>query len=184
MREILFTGFFCFMPQTAEKTDYLEESVATGYINFAPQSLAQSPADRELPKFDARAVAVMRNDSEVHASVEFLVDALFSDGVQFSGAIFEGEAEYEQAEEIKDFVFRALLESPQTQFLPVMKELARGAAHHGHKVAEIVLRLEEMGTDKGKLVLDKLKVKPNKATAFVVDEFYNVLGLVGVRKGQ
>lgn len=172
------------MPQTAEKIEYLEESVATGRINFAPQSLAQSPTDNELPKFDARAIAVMRNDSELHASVEFLIDALFSDGVQLSGAIFEGEPEYEAAEEIKDFVSRALLESPQTQFLPVMKELARGAVYYGHKVAEIVLRLEETGADKGKLVLDKLKVKPNKATAFVVDEFYNVIGLVGVRKGQ
>jgi hypothetical protein len=175
---------FFFLMQTAEKLNYQEESVSTGYINFAPQSLPQTPTDRELPKFDARAVAVMRNDSEVHASVEFLVDALFSDNIQFSGAIFEGEKDFEQAEEIKNFISRALLESPQTQFLPVMKELARGAIYNGHKVAEIVLRLEETGTDSGKLVLDKLKVKPTKATAFVVDEFFNVLGLVGVRKGQ
>lgn len=172
------------MPQTAQQPDYQTESVSAGRVSFGTQSLAPQNFDRDLPKFDALAVRAMRRDAEVHAAVEFLVDAILSDGITFTGAQFEGDAEFEQAEEIKSFIERCLMEAPTTSFIPTLKELIRGAIYNGHKVAEIVTRLEQYGDDKGREVLDRLKIKPNKATAFVVDEFYNVLGLIGISKNQ
>lgn len=174
------------MARTARKTkpaEFQDESVSTGRVVFGSETLPQTTRDRQLPAFDQEAARAMRFDSEVHAAVEFVMDAILADGLETVAAAFETDPEFELAEEISGFVRRNFLESCKF-FLRTYKAQMRGAFRHGHKVAEVVLRLEKQGVDSGKLVLDRLKVKPNRSTAFAVDEFYNVLGLVGIRKGQ
>jgi len=174
------------MAKTAKKLkpdEFQDESVSTGRVVFSSQSLPQNPRDEQLPKFTSKTARWMQKDAEVHAATEFVLDALLSDGIETVTAVFEGDKEFDQAEEISAFIRRNLLETCQS-FNRSYKELCRGAFSFGHKIGEIVLRLEKQGVDSGKLVLDRLKVKPNRSTAFVVDEFYNVLGLVAVRRGQ
>lgn len=174
------------MAKTAQKLkpdEFQDESVSTGRVWNGSDRLYGESFDRHLPRFNSEAARWMKKDAEVHASSEFVLDALLSDGIETVTAVFEGDPEFDLAEEISAFVRRNLLETCRN-FLRTYKELKRGAYHFGHKVGEIVLRLENGGQDAGKFVLDKVQVKPNDATAFVVDEFYNVLGLVAIRSGQ
>ncbi len=163
---------------------FTEESVSTGRGGYLSAPLSTHVFDYELPRFNNEAKRLMRTDAEVHAAVEFLIDAIFSDGIQLVGAQFEQDPEFDESEAIKSFIERCFFEAPRTPLLPTLKELARGAVYFGHKVAELVARIEESGVDERKTVLDLMKVKPNAAVAFVIDEFYNTLGLVALYKGR
>lgn len=166
-------------PIKPKERDFAEESVSAGRLSFSAEALNPQTVAYELSLFNHQMARLMRFDAEVHAAIEFLVDAILSDGIGFVGAAFEDNPEFALSEEIKDFVYRCLVESPQTPFLPTLKELVRGAITFGHKTAEIVMRAEKQGIDRGKRVLDRLKVKPNEAVIFVVDEFDNVIGFLG-----
>jgi hypothetical protein len=171
------------MARTNRKKQFQDESVSTGRVVFGSEVLPQATRNRLQPSFTSEAARAMRFDAEAHAAVEYVLDAMLADGIETVGAAFETDPEFELAEEISAFVRRNLFEHCSF-FLRTYKAQMRGAFNLGHKASEIVLRLETEGVDKGKLVLDRLKVKPNRSTAFVVDEFYNVLGLVAVRRGQ
>jgi hypothetical protein len=173
------------MARTAKKItpDYQDESVSTGRIMFTSQSLPQNPRDENFLKLDLKSLEWMRADPETHAAIEFLLDAMLSDGIETVGAVFESDPNFAEAEEYARFIRCQFHETCKT-FNRSYKELLRGAFTFGHKVGEIVCRLQTEGEDAGRLVLDRIKPKPNRSTAFVVDEFFNVLGLVGVRRGQ
>lgn len=163
--------------------EFQNESVSTGRVVFGTESLAQSPRDRQFPKLTHSEARALRFDAEVRAAVEFLLDAILSDGLETVTAAYDTDPEFAEADEIAQFVRRSFLDSCSF-FLRTYKALMRGAFYFGHKVGETILKYETVGPDAGRLVLDRVKVKPNRATAFVVDEFMNVVGLVGVRKGQ
>lgn len=175
------------MARTAKKTklaEFQDESVSTGRVAFGgSERLYASDYDCDLPRLNADTLRMMKRDAEVHAAVEFLMDAILADGIETVAAVFETDPEFELAEKISAFVRRCFLEHCRF-FLRTYKSLMRGAFYHAHKLGENVFRLETQGEDKGKLVLDRIKVKPNAATGFVVDEFYNVLGIVAVYRGQ
>jgi hypothetical protein len=65
----------------------------------------------------------------------------------------------------------------------VMWELLDGIAL-GHKLAEQVYEIPEAGRYAGMLTLKALKVKPRKSTSFVVDVYFNVIGVIGLIPGQ
>ena len=169
--------------QKLDQQEFQEESVSTGRSYYSNETLPYSQYDWQQPEFSHESARRMRQDAEVHAAVEYVLDAMLSDGIDTVTAVYETDSEFDLAEEISAFVRRSMFESCKF-FLRTFKELMRGAFYNGHKVGEIVLRLETGGMDTGKLVLDKIKVKPNRATAFIVDEFFNVLGLVAVHGGQ
>ena len=54
------------------------------------------------------------------------------------------------------------------------------AMFQGHKVAEIVLAYQEGGKWAGKYLLDRIKPKPVRSTAFILDSYDNVVGLLGL----
>lgn len=173
------------MARTARKakpSEFQEESVSTGRI-WGNERLYSDIYDRDLPRFNYESVRAMRFDAEVHAAVEFVLDAMLADGVETVAAVYEDDPEFELAEEISAFVRRNLLETCKF-FLRTYKTLMRGAFTRGHKLGEIVLKLENEGIDAGKLVLDKIKVKPNSATGFVVNEYLDVIGIFAVYQGQ
>lgn len=84
------------------------------------------------------------------------------------------------AEEIAAFCSRMManLDTPIGDVLWNMLD----ALAYGHKVAEKVYDFGE-NEDAGRLVLKKLKVKPRRSTAFVIDAFSNVVGLLGLIPG-
>lgn len=68
-------------------------------------------------------------------------------------------------------------------FAAVMFELLDGIAF-GHKMAEQIYALQDTGEWEGKLALRALKVKPRRSTAFVVDVYFNIIGIMGLIPGQ
>lgn len=174
------------MARTAKKVkpvEFQEESVSTGRVNSGTDTLYGETSDRHNLKFTSDEARRIKKDAEVHAAVEFVLDAILADGLETVGAAFETDADFELSEEISAFVRRSFHETCAF-FTRTYKELMRGGFCHGHKVGEIVLRLEKSGKDSGKLVLDRIKVKPNGAIAFFVDEFLNPLGLIAANRGQ
>lgn len=54
----------------------------------------------------------------------------------------------------------------------------------GNRVAEKIYAIETVGQDDGKVVLRALKVKPRRSTAFVVDVYNNVVGILALVPGM
>lgn len=124
-----------------------------------------------------------RRDDEVSSSVEFLIDSIFADGGQVTASVHADDPEIEKATEIADFCEKAI-EAASKDFLFTVRQQFRAAFYHGIKVGEIVLRYADDGKFENKLILDRVNLKPLDATAFVTDQFENVLGLVAAQDAR
>lgn len=131
--------------------------------------------DTQRPGLTAEMRRAMRYDSEIESSVEFLVDAVFSEGVSPVPRLTDSDdPEFEKANEINDFMRRATNRPGMTRrFESVLREVFRESFYSGVKAAEIVLCADENAN----LILDRLNPKPNNSITFVCDRFYNVIGL-------
>jgi hypothetical protein len=125
----------------------------------------------------------MRRDPRVAGDVGLLKAAILDDSITITPATTpEGdEAAATAAAEAAAFVARCLY-NLQIPIEDVLDDLLDALAY-GCKVAEQVYANGE-GEDAGRLVLKALKVKPRKATAFVVDAYLNVLGLLAAESGR
>ena len=94
--------------------------------------------------------------------------------------VSQPHADQPLADEIAAFCQR-LLDNLETPLHDVLWNMLDALAY-GHKVAEKIYG-DGQGEDAGKLVLIKLKVKPRRTTAFVVDAFSNVAGLLALIPG-
>ena len=137
----------------------------------------------------------MMNDPKVSGSINVYRSAVLAKGWRLTPAQIDDAAtqravkngdtepspEQKKANEICDFVERNLkaVRPGLTQVLFEMLE----ATYRGYKIAEMVFEYGT-GIDAGKLVLSKLKTKPRHSAAFVVDVYYNVLGILGIIPGQ
>lgn len=141
--------------------------------------------DRVETCLNKQTIDRLRLDAEVESDVDLLFTSTLSDGIEPVSCITdENHPEFAEAQEIADFVKKAVSE-PKRAIVQVVKEMGKAAFYSGVKVGEIVLRYQDDEQIQGKLVLDRINPKPNSATAFVTDKFYNVLGLVGAkREGQ
>lgn len=120
---------------------------------------------------------MLRGDPVVSASINVLKAGVLEDGVTLAPAVTDETADgYDQAQEIHAFCC-GVLDNLPVPLIDVLYNML-DALVYGNKVAELTYR-----QDGGALVLDSIKVKPRQATAFVVDQFYNVLGLVGRMPG-
>lgn len=173
------------MPRSAAKNKPVEETtdevVVGSYLGFAQSSsLRFDGADRVEHRLNETSIERLRLDAEVESDVSILADSVFSDGISISPRITDKEdPELAQAEEIADFCRVAT--DTRRPLAVVGCEMFKAAFYSGVKVAEIVLKLRNDSQVNGKLVLDRVNPKPNSATAFVTDRFFNVLGLVGAR---
>lgn len=115
----------------------------------------------------------MMVDPQVAGSINILKAGILEDGVHLSSAVTDADADgYDLAKEIAAFCTTVLdeLDIPLDDVLWNLLD----ALPYGNKIAELVYR-----QDSRWLVLQAIKVKPRRATAFVVDEFMNVRGLAG-----
>lgn len=137
--------------------------------------------DRVELRLDQELIDRLRLDGEIESNVGILADSVFADGLSVVPAVTdEKDSEFELAKEIADFITMATeVEKP---IVKTSREMFKGAFYNGVKVAEIVLKYRNDSRADGKLVLDRINPKPNHATAFVTDKFYNVIGLVGARR--
>jgi hypothetical protein len=124
----------------------------------------------------------MSCDSEVAAALLLLVYFILADGVQCAPAVGEKDDRYELAVEINQHIERTMC-NLQRPLKETLEMIVKESMTHGNKVAEKVYAIPTTGLDAYKLVLSQIKVKPKAATAFVVDEFMNLVGLVPARSG-
>jgi hypothetical protein len=120
----------------------------------------------------------MMFDPQVSASVNTLKTGILADGVSVTPAVTDkSDAAHARAQEIADFVADCLddLDPSIDQTLWTLFD----ALAYGSKVAEQVYAL-----DGGQLRLVSLKVKERRTTAFVVDAYLNIVGIIGLMPGQ
>lgn len=120
----------------------------------------------------------MLKDAQVQANLTVYKAAVLEDGVTLRPAIADKDADgYEQAAALVPWC-EQILDDLETSLDDVCWSLLDALAL-GSKVAEEVYHDDTTYTGKRQLVLRALKVKPRRATAFVVDPYLNLLGLVG-----
>jgi hypothetical protein len=137
----------------------------------------------------------MMLDPQINASINVLKSAVLASGISVQpaldeegdGSAFGSESSRRRrpsslASEIADFCKRNLdnLARPLHDVLYEMLD----ALALGNKAAEQVYYIPESGPDAGRLCLRALKIKPRRSLSFVVDVYFNVIGIIGLIPGQ
>lgn len=125
----------------------------------------------------------MLYDPCLAASLNILKAAILEEGATLSPAVDDKDADgYDQA---KAFVVaqELMLDDLDVALDVALWDLLHALAV-GNRVAEQVYVDDQTYTGRRQLTLRALKVKPRRATAFVVDPYLNILGLLGQVPGQ
>lgn len=141
-----------------------------------------SPIDDLTSDFGSEIYEQMLLDAQVAACVTILKASILEDGLILAPAIDDqDDKQYKRAVEIRDAA-ELMFERLETPLDDVLWALLDALAY-GNKVAELI---SEIQTVDGKQYLHyrAIKVKPRELVAFVVDDFMNVLGLLGAKPGQ
>ncbi len=148
------------------------------YVQSLPNPIDDLTAD-----FGSKIYEVdMLKDPQVYSTLSVLVMAVLARGITLTPPVPTSDPEYEAAKTIVRFLEyedENLTHSQGT----VAYELAEGMLKMGHKVGELIY-VRETWEGQMRTMLRDIKCKPNEATAFVVDPFNNVMGLLYVRPGQ
>lgn len=168
-------------PVEDSKVNPQQEYVASAglsYFQTAPRSLSWAIDDLTADFGDDLYERMLR-DPQVTACVNVFRASILEDGVHVLCALEDADADgYELAHELTAYTERTLddLETPLDDVLWDML----AAVAFGSRVAEEVYDLGRTYTGRQQLTLRALKVKPRRATAFVVDPYLNVLGILGL----
>lgn len=162
----------------------LKEYVAGGLNNLIGAYYQSLPPhiDDVTGDFGADLYERMMFDPKVAGAVNLLKLAILNQGVKLLNPIKdEKDPKHKQAQDILDFCVENL-NNLKSGFVRVLWQLLDSMAL-GYKVAEQIYELGQ-GEQVGKLVLKDIKVKPRTSTAFVVDAYMNVVGLLALLPGQ
>jgi hypothetical protein len=122
-------------------------------------------------------------DAQCRAVVSVFKAGILETGPTFTSAVDRKEDDgYDQAATLVDQIERML--SDLTVSLDDVLWNMTDAVAAGNKIAEMVFALDSTITGKQQYNLTQLSVKPRESTAFVVDSFLNVLGILGRVPGQ
>lgn len=173
-------------PATISTTADLEREYVSsegwGWVTEYARTLPQYVDDVTM-QFGYDLYRRMRHDPQTDSAVSTFSMATLAQGYSIAPNIEKGNEGFEQSQKIADTVKRVLdrLRSP----LPdVLQEMIGMGASYGYKVAEQVYEYVTWPKSEGPvLALKNLRTKPQNATAFVVDAYNNVLGLVYTRPG-
>lgn len=120
----------------------------------------------------------MAKDPKVYKCLKIIKVNTLGDGVEFLPCLSDNDPNYEIAEKISEFCSFAVkgLKKPLKETLAQMLD----AVKYGHKIAEITYKTEFVEEFGGTyLTLDSIKPKPIGLARFVVDDAFNILGIVG-----
>lgn len=161
-----------------------QEYISGGYYSWTATYLRTLPfyIDDVTRDFGDDLYERMLLDSKIQQCLNQLKLAALESGVRILPAVGKDDPRGALAQELADFCSRNLAELSRP-FLQTLWNLLDALAL-GNKVAEQVYEVRESGPDAGKLCLKQLKVKPRRATGFVVDVYSNVVGLLGLIPGQ
>jgi len=161
-------------------TEYVSGSVSQAYSGFI-RSLSFAIDDVESD-FGSDLYQRMQFDPRIKGNLRLIKSAILSEELSLVPAVNDqSEDGFGPAQDILEFCER-VLDNLETPLEDVLRDMLDAVAQ-GHQVAEQVYDQPTRGVDRGKLVLTKLKVKPRGTTAFVVDAFRNVVGLLGYIPG-
>lgn len=152
--------------------------VKTG-VNGA-STLSSTPDDL-MAEFGYQIYNQMARDPKIAKCVKLLKISILGEGVNFIPNKSDNDPEYENAKMISDFCTYAVkgMKKP----LKVVLEQMLDAIKYGHKIAEVVYKTEYIEEFKGTfLTLDSIKPKPIGLARFVVDDSFNILGIIGTNK--
>lgn len=119
----------------------------------------------------------MLHDPEVSANLWLLVNGTLADGAMMHPQeLAEDDPRAKLAAEIAAFHQRNIdgLPKPLTD---ILEKLLKEAIQYGHKVAEQTFYIPTEGPDAGRARHRSIKVKSRQSVSFVIDAFWNVLGL-------
>lgn len=131
-----------------------------------------------------KVIEAMLLDSAVSSALGLLRDSVFGEELivtpSFRNRVLShDEPKFVAAKRISDFVERVL---KRDEIVEQIEELSEAFAF-GAAFAELVWDLAPSGKDAGKVILERLKVKPREAIRFVTDRFLNLQGFVDSRWG-
>lgn len=152
-----------------------------GWQDAAARSLPL-PFDDLTQDFGTDVYAEMLKDPQVAAAVIVLKASTLEDGLMLKPAIDDQKAKgYKRAVKIRDIAARMFerLQFPMDQVLWNMLD----AMPFGSKVAEQKFEWQNVKGER-LLQLIALKPKPRKNVSFVVDQYMNLLGVLGTQPGQ
>jgi hypothetical protein len=142
-----------------------------------------APFDDLSRDFGPQVYAEMQKDPQVAAALVVLKASILEDGLMLKPAIDDQKAKgYKRAVKIRDLATKMLgrLQYPLDAVLWNMLD----AMAFGNKVAEQVFAWQDVKGEGRLLMLTALKPKPRTSVAFVVDQFMNLLGVIGQAPGQ
>lgn len=116
----------------------------------------------------------MMNDAKVSKCVNVIKTGVVGDGIRLLSPFSDTSPEYNISAKIEDFCAYNL-ENLVRPFREVVWEML-DALIYGHKVAEITYKIGRYD-NKNYMLLASIKPKPFGSTGFVVDEYFNLLGL-------
>lgn len=161
------------------KTDLRREYAAAGYreTRSGPEALAVFD-DEILRTLGPEAYRRSRNEPVIESAVEDLVISATSDEPILTPALSADDEGFELADEITTFC-RDLWAGIENDPQETLEQLARTACYNGVAVGEQTFAL-----DAGRYWVRAWKALEAGATAFVVDEYRNVLGLLTAKPGM
>lgn len=160
--------------------EYIAGSRLQWYLNLA-HALPQGIDD--LAQLGDDVYDRMLLDAQVRSTVNVLKSAVLEDGLQLHPAVDDkGEDGYQQAVDLHQRV-EEMLDDLTISLDDVLWDMLDAIAV-GNRVAEQIFSLDTTHTGKSQYVLQTLAAKPRESTAFVVDAYNNVLGILGRIPGQ
>lgn len=146
-----------------------------GYNNRL--SLPQTPDDI-TQEFGLEVYEKMLLDAQVNACVTFWKAAILEDGLKLTPAVNDpGVDGFDMS---RDFVKEAckMFDEMPVHIDDALWDMLNGVVF-GMKVGELVYEVRN-----NRLDLARFKVKPCRAVALVVDQYMNMIGLIGAKPGQ
>ncbi|HEY6021325.1 MAG TPA: DUF935 family protein [Candidatus Paceibacterota bacterium] len=154
--------------------------MGTNYIRQLP-----SPTDDLMRDFGTRLYDEdMCRDPQVYSTLSILVLAVLCEGLEIFPALPGDDPDYDQAAKIADFCDWNL-KNLRHPILTVLYELTEGMLKMGHKTAEMEYDLRDNVTPNSgpQIILSDIACKAHNATAFVVDGYNHVLGMLYIAPG-
>lgn len=167
-----------------QKTDPRQEYVAGGLFGWYQQMVRALPwsIDDLTATLGDDIYDRMLLDSQVAFVLATLKTAVLAEGITLTAAIKEeDDPDYDRAQEVLTFcqeALKGLRPALETTCWSLLDALA-----YGHKMAELVWEIRDV--DGVPRMLPKaIKVKPRHVTAFAVDAFDNIVGILALIPGQ
>lgn len=165
------------------RREFIAGGGADGGWQAASARALPSPYDDLTSDFGVDVYREMMKDPQIAAAVIVMKASILEDGLTLKPAIDDQKNKgYKRAVKIRDLAARMIerLQFPIDQVLWNMLD----AMPYGSKVAEQVMEWQQVKGEGRLLMLRALKPKPQKNVSFVVDQYMNLLGVLGARPGE